>query len=230
MTVRIAALGACFALIVLVAVGGGYIIAQGFTVADFEDTVQSWGAWGIAASIGLMVVHSFVPFPAEFVAIANGMAYGPVWGTAVTWIGAMCGALIAFALARALGRPFVAQMIVKKDWQSIDQWVEQRGGHLAFFGRFVPVISFNLINYAAGLTRMSWWTFALATGVGILPMTVLMVMMGDNIELMSWQAWASLIASAAILWFFVRRSLRASLVGSQGPQTADPAREHGGED
>ena len=85
--------------------------------------------------------------------------------------------------------------------------VEQRGGHLAFFGRFLPIISFNLINYVAGLTRMSLSTFALATGIGILPMTVLMVLMGDNIELMSWQGWLSLIAAAAVLWFLVRRGL-----------------------
>lgn len=50
---------------------------------------------------------------------------------------------------------------------------------------------------------MSRWTFALATGIGILPMTVLMVLMGDNIELMSWQGWLSLIAAATVLWFFV---------------------------
>jgi len=29
--------------------------------------------WGVIASILLMVAHSFIPFPAEFVAIANGM-------------------------------------------------------------------------------------------------------------------------------------------------------------
>ena len=40
----------------------------------------------------LMVLHSFVPFPAEFVAMANGMLYGPIWGTVITWSGAMLGA------------------------------------------------------------------------------------------------------------------------------------------
>lgn len=33
----------------------------------------------------------------------------------------MLGALVAFALSRALGRPIVEQMIVKNDWQSVDQ-------------------------------------------------------------------------------------------------------------
>jgi len=39
------------------------------------------------------------------------------------------------------------------------------------------VISFNLINYAAGLTTISWWTFTWATALGILPLTCLMVLM-----------------------------------------------------
>ncbi|MCH9013165.1 MAG: hypothetical protein IIA68_08905, partial [Proteobacteria bacterium] len=52
----------------------------GFTVQDIEDTIVSWGPWGVAASVGLMVLHSFIPFPAEFLAIANGMIYGPFWG------------------------------------------------------------------------------------------------------------------------------------------------------
>ncbi len=50
----------------------------GFTVQDIEDTIMSWGPWGVAASVGLMVLHSFIPFPAEFLAIANGMVYGPL--------------------------------------------------------------------------------------------------------------------------------------------------------
>ena len=41
------------------------------------------------------------------------------------------------------------------------------------------MISFNLINYAAGLTAISWWTFSWATGLGILPLTFLMVAGGD---------------------------------------------------
>ena len=68
--------------------------SPGFTVQDIEDTIVSWGPWGVAASMGLMVVHSFLPFPAEFLAIANGMVYGPVWGVVITWSGAMLGAFI----------------------------------------------------------------------------------------------------------------------------------------
>jgi uncharacterized membrane protein YdjX (TVP38/TMEM64 family) len=55
------------------------------SVKAFEDVILSWGQWSVVASIGLMVLHSFVPFPAEFAALANGMLYGPVSVTAIPW-------------------------------------------------------------------------------------------------------------------------------------------------
>jgi uncharacterized membrane protein YdjX (TVP38/TMEM64 family) len=71
------------------------------SVEAVEQEIRSWGMWGIAASILLMVLHSFVPFPAEFVAMANGMLYGPVWGTLITWTGAMLGAPTSLSGSRA---------------------------------------------------------------------------------------------------------------------------------
>ncbi len=88
---------------------------EDFSVKAFEDLVRSWGPWGVGASIGLMVVHSFIPFPAEFVALANGMVYGSFWGTVITWTGAMLGAYLAFGLSRILGRPIVEVMVSDKN-------------------------------------------------------------------------------------------------------------------
>lgn len=202
---------ACGAVAVLVVVGAVLLWrASGleFSVQSFEDTIRSWGMWGVFASIALMVLHSFVPFPAELVAIANGMVYGPVLGTAITWTGAMLGALIAFCLARMLGRPFVERMVSRNDWQRLDEWAAQDGWQVILVSRFIPVIAFNLINYAAGLTRVTWWQFIWTTGVGILPLTTLMVVMGDNIESLGWGSWLLLFAAGFALWFVVRRKLR----------------------
>lgn len=170
-----------------------------------EDTIQSWGPWGVVLSLGLMVLHSFVPFPAELIAFSNGMVYGPVWGTVITWTGAMLGAFLAFGLARALGRPFVEALLSEKKWQMVDDWAAKEAGSMVFLSRFVPVISFNLINYAAGITRIPWWTFAWTTGLGILPLITLMVVMGDNIEALSWKAWLLLFGVGIALWILLRK-------------------------
>jgi len=193
------------AVLFLVALSLGWDL--GISVGDIEDRILSWGSWGIAGSIGLLVLHSFVPFPAEFLALANGILYGPVWGIAITWTGAMLGAFAAFGLARWLGRPFVARMVARRHWQVLDDWAARQGAGMVLIARFIPVIAFNLVNYAAGLTRISWWTFTWTTGIGILPVTVLMVIMGDNIDSMAWEWWLLVLAAALVLWFAVRHRL-----------------------
>ena len=184
---------------------------HGIPPEEIEGFIRSWGMWGVFGSICLMVVDSFVPFPAEFIAFANGMTYGPVWGTLITWSGAMLGALIAFGLARKLGRPFVEKMVAKRDWHSLDDWAAKDGWQVVLVARFIPVIAFNLINYAAGLTRLTWWQFTWTTAVGILPLTLLMVIMGDNIESLGWASWLLLLAGGIALWLAVRRQMQARL-------------------
>ena len=71
------------------------------SVQRVEDWLGSLGAWAVAGSIALMVAHSFLPFPAEIVALANGMVFGPLWGAVVSWVGAMLGAATAFSLVSA---------------------------------------------------------------------------------------------------------------------------------
>lgn len=200
------------------------------SVKAFEDVILSWGHWGILASIGLMVLHSFVPFPAELVALANGMLYGPVWGTLVTWSGAMLGAFLAFGLSRLLGRPFVEAMVARHDWQRLDEWTGEHAPQMVFLARFLPVISFNLVNYAAGLTRISWWTFGWTTGLGILPMTTLMAVMGAHATTMRWYWWLVFLAAASIGCLALRRWLhrrttkarRAGALSTEAPAS----REH----
>lgn len=135
----------------------------------------------MAGSIGLMVLHSFVPFPAEVLAIANAMVYRPLWGGVITWIGAMLGGYLAFGIARTFGRPLVQRIVPAKHWSSLDSWSYRQGGVALLLSRLMPVIAFNLINYAAGLTKVSWWTFTWATGLGILPLTVLLSVAGGRV-------------------------------------------------
>ncbi len=181
-------------------------------VLDAENAVamiRSWGAWGVLGSIGLMVAHSFLPFPAEIIAIANGMVFGPLWGSVVTWVGAMLGASAAFGLARLFGRPFVQRMLSARHRQQLAFWSRERGGMTLLIGRLIPVIAFNLINYAAALTEISWWTFLWATGIGILPLTLLLNVLGDRMLTMPLWAWLLIGATAALSWLILHIRWRA---------------------
>lgn len=183
------------------------------TSAGIKAEIQSWGNWAAAGSIALMVAHSLVPFPAELLTFANGMLFGPVWGVVITWIGAMLGAALAFALARWFGRPFVDALMNERHRTAMDRWMQRQGIGVLLLSRLMPLISFNAINYAAGLTPISWWTFLWTTGVGILPITTLLVVTGDQIWSGGGNAWIYLVAVAAagtLLWYLVARRQRAN--------------------
>lgn len=178
--------------VVALLVGLGVLLGVGVLGRDLEAArLMAWirglGPWGEAAVVGLMIVHSFVPFPAEILALCAGALYGTVRGTALIWAGAMVGAALSFGLARWLGQPFVEAMLDARNRARLARWsTAERGAVTLLVVRFIPVIAFNLINYAAGLTRVGWGTFLWTTGVGILPLTAVMVWMGAAMVELSW--------------------------------------------
>jgi uncharacterized membrane protein YdjX (TVP38/TMEM64 family) len=203
------------ALLLLAALAAGLwqlFAAHGVDLAaldehDVERFVRAWGAWSALASVALMVLHSFVPLPAEIIPIANGMLFGPLAGVALTWAGAMLGAVLSFALARGLGRGFVRLFVSDARFARLAH-LSPRPGTLLYV-RLVPFISFNLVNYAAGLTGVSWWTFLWTTALGILPLTVAMVLLGGEILSAPRWSWALAAAALLLLWLVIEHSRRA---------------------
>jgi uncharacterized membrane protein YdjX (TVP38/TMEM64 family) len=186
------------------------------TLTRIVKLIESSGYWGAGVSMGIMVIHSFVPFPAEFIAIANGIIFGAFWGTVITWAGAMLGAFLAFGLARKLGRPFVQGVLTAGKMQIVDRWAQNYGGGALLISRLIPVIAFNLINYVAGFTRVSWWTFAWTTGIGILPMTILMVIMGVGLASFSWELKLLVVIATIGVWYTAHQRLREYKKGLSG--------------
>ena len=144
-------------------------------------SVERLGPWGPAALVGAMALAIvFSPVPSAPLALAAGALYGHTWGTVYSVAGAEIGALIAFGLARVLGRPFVTRILPNhalgdEDRQDRSQWLLAGGVLVA---RLFPFISFDAVSYLAGLTALRLPLFALATLVGMIPMTFLFAHLG----------------------------------------------------
>ena len=163
--------------------------------------LRGFGPWAPLAVIALMVIHSFIPFPAEIVAICAGAVFGTLTGIALVWVGAMIGALLSFWLARRLGRDWLNARLSPARSAQMDRFTEDRGTLTLLVARFIPVIAFNLINYAAGLTRVRPATFLWTTAVGILPLTLLAVWLGARMKDMSWPLLLTVSAGAiTVTW------------------------------
>ena len=179
-----------------------------FGISISEGSVAAWigslGSIGGLGIIALMIAHSVIPFPVEIVTCIAGASFGLYWGTLCVWTGAMIGASVAFAIARHCGRSAVSAIISPAARERLDAWTGRRGAKTLLVVRLMPVISFNLVNYAAGLTDVRWWTFLWTTGVGILPLTILLVYLGENMRAVSWTNWIVLLSCAVVIWAATR--------------------------
>lgn len=157
------------------------LLSQG-SVGQVVDLIQSWGVAAPLLSILLMIFQSIsAPVPAFLITGANGAIFGIFWGVVISWIGAMLGGILSFFLARWFGETFVKKMIKSATlWEKVDQISSKHGFKVILIGRLLPFISFDLISYAAGLSKMKIAPFCIATGIGMLPGTLAYVLLGNQ--------------------------------------------------
>lgn len=174
-----ASLAASIVALYLFLLNSGYL-ASILDGVELSRQIHSLGSWGPVAVIALMASAIILsPIPSAPIALAAGAAYGHIWGTAIVLIGAEIGALAAFGIARLLGfdlmrRWFGAHLKIGL-WGS-QSWL--MGAVMA--SRLLPFISFDLVSYAAGLTPLTFWRFALATFAGTLPSSFLLAHFGGE--------------------------------------------------
>lgn len=148
--------------------------------AAFRDWILSHGWHGPVAVVAAMTFAVvFSPLPSAPIALAAGAAYGHSWGTLYVLAGAELGAIFAFALARLLGRDALRRWFGDK----VDTgWLGSQRSLMAiiFVSRLLPFMSFDLISYAAGLSAIAFWRFAIATFAGIAPASFLLAHFGNE--------------------------------------------------
>lgn len=149
--------------------------------AELREWISQLGYWGPAAIIALMITAIVLsPIPSAPIAMVAGAIYGSQWGTVFVVIGAEAGALIAFAIGRALGYNVIHRW---KRIRPVLSWLgrDRSQGALMliiFASRLVPFISFDAVSYAAGLTPIAFWRFVVATLAGVIPTAYLITTFG----------------------------------------------------
>ena len=91
----------------------------------------------------------------------------------------MVGAAFCFYIARFLGIQRITQLISQPAVEKANDFVEKYGTYAILIARLIPFISFDVISYFAGATRMRFLGFWIATGIGQMPATLVYSYLGE---------------------------------------------------
>ncbi len=150
------------------------------TVASFLEWVQGIGPWGAVLFAAAYVPAAVLLVPGSLLTLAAGFIFGVVKGTAIVSLGSTAGAAAAFLVGRSIGRDWVARRLAgRPKMAAIARAVETEGFKIVLLTRLSPVLPFNLLNYAFGLTAVPLRKYILASWIGMLPGTIMYVYVGS---------------------------------------------------
>jgi len=164
----------------------------------FDALAEELGPLAPLMSIMAMVIVSFLPLPAETVAVANGMAFGRWTGFSLTWFGAMIAACLAFYIAKTLGRPLIARILPARMIARFESMIENRGAPFLLFVRMIPFVPYTIVNYGAGLSPVRFSTFFWTSALGMTPPIFAFVSAGAMMRDDPWLGWFALGAIFAL--------------------------------
>ncbi len=148
-------------------------------IYKIKDWVSSFGITAPLVYIGFYIVATLFFLPGLPITVLSGIAFGPVWGIIYVWVGATIGVSLAFLIARYVARELIESWVTDNaQFRKIDEKVEQEGWRILIFTRLVPIFPFNLQNYAYGLTKIKFPTYALVSSIFMLPGTIAYVQIG----------------------------------------------------
>lgn len=206
-----------------------------YLIAVLEWT-QGFGIWAPLFVAGFYVLAAVLFLPGSVLTLGAGFLFGVPAGLLTVWIGANLGACAAFLVGRTIAREWVAQKVKgNPKFAAIDEALGREGFKVVLLLRLSPVFPFDLLNYALGITKVSFRNYALASLIGMLPGTLMYVYFGSAARSLTEVAagkveggfagqvffWVGLAATIAVA-LFVTRLARRSLKEAEASAVADP--------
>ncbi|OBI89872.1 TVP38/TMEM64 family protein [Mycobacterium asiaticum] len=148
------------------------------TAMQMRDWAQSLGPWFPLVFWLVHVVVTVPPFPRTAFTLAAGLLFGPVFGIAIAVTASTASATLATLLVRATGWR-LDRLVRSRAVGRLDDRLRERGWLAILSLRFIPVVPFAAINYAAGASAVRVLPYMWATLVGLLPGTVAVVILGN---------------------------------------------------
>lgn len=218
-------------LFVAVVLGLAVLIEGHLDFAEMMDRLAAARDWiglhpALAALIFAIVYIAITGLSlpgATALTLVGGSLFGLWAGTLLVSFASVIGATIGMTVARYFFRDTIEHRFPDAV-AKVDRGIAADGARYLFALRLIPVIPFFLVNLAMGLTRISAFTFAWVSQLGMLPGTIVYVNAGQQLAsietagdilspriILAFAALAALpfVAKAGNAWWGGRNALRA---------------------
>ena len=150
-----------------------------FTTEGLRQAMMPLGPWGPLVYIGMIAISVIISqIPGLPMAYAAGALWGTWLGGFYTVVGGFLGAMLAYYIGRTLGQSSLRAFVGKTLKFSTHRGHVYLGG-VVFVSRLLPVVSFDLVSYGAGVAQLSVPIYAIATLFGMAPSVLLLTYLGD---------------------------------------------------
>lgn len=165
--------------LVLSVAGGLYASGFEFDLDAFVARVEAAGIWGplifLAATATIppagVSMHPFL--------LTAGMVWDPVPAVLIAWLGTMASAITGFCFARYVARDWV-QARAPARFRRYDTALAERGFRTVLIARIV-LFTTPWMQLMMGASRVRFRDYLAASAIGNLPVTVLVVVLGEQI-------------------------------------------------
>ena len=169
-----------FTIIAAIILAAAFLM-QKIGVSELRELI---GEHAIFAPMIYVLCFAILPiflFPVPILAVVAGTAFGLFAGSLYTIIGAMINSVLMFYIARFLGFRAVSDF-TQNSKSKILKTLGEPGGKfsLILILRLMPLVPYNALNYACGVMNVSLRDYVVATFVGIVPATFIMVNLGEK--------------------------------------------------
>ncbi len=194
-------------------------------LAALEAQVLEAPLRAMAAFVVLMTVTTCLTLPtATVLCLSGGYLFGASAGAVLAWSGALAGALLTFLSIRLIAGDRVRRFLLRGRGAHLIDLIERDAFFYLLALRVVPIAPFFAINAAGAMLRISPGRFALATGLGLVPLMSIYAGVGAGVETLvdaqQLDGWsllrqprvigplAGLLALLLAGWLFRRRLIR----------------------
>ncbi|MBW2983845.1 VTT domain-containing protein [Candidatus Woesearchaeota archaeon] len=123
---------------------------------------------------------AIAPIPGFIFAFSGGIIFGTLLGGVLLFLGNFLGSIVGFKLAQRFGRGFVERLVKRESLDKFDSYTLRYGGWLILLIRLNPMTSSDLFNYAAGLSKVPFRHFVVASFFGLMPIAFVQTYLGEE--------------------------------------------------